>query len=157
MTASYHYTLLYPYYANVRKRLTKSPKVYILDTGLGNFLTRQDNIESMESGGRWGDMVETMAITEMIKANSALPRKSQFYFWQTSNGAEIDLIIDAGNRLVPVEVKTSSKVAKNDIRAMIDFMALGLPHPVPYGIVLYRGQDIYHITDKVLAVPLGHL
>jgi len=154
LEASYQHTLLKPYHMNIRKRLVKSPKVYIVDTGLGNFFMGNDSLDRLKNTGSFGHIVETWVLGEFIKYNNILPRKRNLYYWRTSNGAEIDLIIENGANIIPVEIKTSVQIRRKTIRGLEEFMALKQKAIIPFGIVFYRGEDIYKISNNIWAIPI---
>ena len=92
-----------PFHANIRKRLIKSPKVYVRDSGIVHTLLRLDDAESVLGhpvvGGSW----EGFAIETLIRAASERARAS---FFRTAAGAEIDLILELpGNRTWAMEIK----------------------------------------------------
>jgi len=101
---------LQPYFSNTKKRLIKSPKVYIRDTGLLHALLNIENMEDLFSHPVYGASYEGYVI-ENILANLKRWRGS---FYRTSNGAEIDLVLEGGNKTIAIEIKASAnpKVSK---------------------------------------------
>lgn len=94
---------LAPYHANIRKRLVRSPKTYVRDSGIAHTLLRLENTEEVLghpiAGGSW----EGFAIETLIRAASGRARAS---FFRTAGGAEIDLILELpGNRTWAIEIK----------------------------------------------------
>ena len=96
--------VLQPYHGNTKKRITKSPKVYIRDTGilhsLIGILRTEDILGNPVAGSSW----ESMIIENIIMQNPNF--KSSFY--RTSNGNEIDLVLESGNKKYAIECKLSS-------------------------------------------------
>lgn len=94
-----------PYFRNVGKRLTKSSKVYLRDTGLLHHLLNIGSIEELESHPIRGASWETFVIEDLIRREKLRHPHSQFYFWRTAAGAEVDLVIERGTKRFAVEVK----------------------------------------------------
>jgi hypothetical protein len=94
-----------PYFRNVGKRLTKSPKVYLRDTGLLHHLLNIDSLEDLDSHPVRGASWETFVIEDLMRREKLAHPHSQFYFWRTSSGAEIDLVIERGRKRFGIEVK----------------------------------------------------
>lgn len=118
---------LQPYFANVQKRLTKSPKLYIRDSGLLHFLAGLRTAKELETWPKRVHSFEGLVIEELIAlANDTLVRPEVF-FWRTQAGAEVDLLIRNGNRILPVEIKLGSTVDPHSLRGLQQCMLdLGL-------------------------------
>ena len=93
--------LLQPFSENLKKRLVKSPKVYIRDSGLLHSLLKIDTINELFGHPVFGASFESFILEQII---SSLPRW-QFYFYRTRSGAEIDLLMIKGIRRIAVEIK----------------------------------------------------
>jgi len=100
--------LLPPYYNNLGKRITKTPKVYFLDTGL---LCHQAGIHEPEQflqGPMAGALFENYCVSETVKCYANLGQNPRFSYLRTNNGLEVDMIIEGpGLRPLPVEIKLS--------------------------------------------------
>lgn len=94
-----------PYYANVQKRLTKAPKLYVRDTGLLHFLAGLRRAAEFETWPRRGHSFEGLVVEELIALAQERLVRPELFFWRTQAGAEVDLVIAAGTRLIPIEVK----------------------------------------------------
>jgi predicted AAA+ superfamily ATPase len=108
LEASYLLFLLPPHHRNLGKRLTKSPKLYFLDTGLACWLMGIHDQEPLRFHAQRGALFETWVIAELLKGrfNRSLP--SNLYFWRDSAGNEIDVLLDQGERLLPIEIKAGT-------------------------------------------------
>ena len=95
---------LLPYAANVRKRLVKSPRVYLRDTGILHRLLRLDSLDALDGHPVRGNSWEGYVIEQI----AAAAPDAELSFFRTSAGAEIDLLVRRGTRLVAVEIKASS-------------------------------------------------
>ncbi|MCZ0932366.1 MAG: ATP-binding protein [Oligoflexia bacterium] len=93
--------LLQPFSENLKKRLVKSPKVYIRDSGLLHSLLKVDTMNELFSHPVFGSSFEGFVLEQII---SSLPRW-QFYFYRTRSGAEIDLLMIKGIRRIAIEIK----------------------------------------------------
>lgn len=101
--------LLEPYYRNVGKRLVKSPKLYMLDMGLNCSLVGisawEDFVRSPMAGALW----ETFVVTEVLRYFHVQGLKPPLWFWQTSMGDEVDLLIEKGKRFIAIECKLTEE------------------------------------------------
>ena len=92
-----------PFYANVRKRLVKSPKLYVRDSGIVHTLLRLDDEESVLGHPVAGKSWEGFVLETLIRA---APERTQASFYRTATGVEVDLILELpGNRLWAIEIK----------------------------------------------------
>ncbi len=101
---------LRPYFANVQKRMTKSPKIYIRDTGLLHFLAGLRTGADLDTWSRRGSSFEGLVIEELAGLAAERLVRPELYFWRTQAGAEVDLLIVSGRRILPVEIKLGAAV-----------------------------------------------
>lgn len=101
-------SLLPPYFRNHGKRLIKSYKVYFIDPLLATTLTRQPNAVAALAGPMGGALLEGWVVVEAIKAFANRGLKPDLYFWRSHDGLEVDLLIQVGTRLHPVEIKRTA-------------------------------------------------
>ena len=139
---------LQPWFANVKKRQIKSPKIYFRDSGLLHQLlgirTERDLLTHPKSGASW----EGYAIEEILK----IVRPDEAYFWRTHNGAELDLLAIKNGRRFGFECKwtdaprltPSMKTAIKDLK--LDRLT-----------VIYPGDRFYSLPERVHVVPLAEL
>lgn len=107
LQASYIITLLPPYFDNTRKRLTKTPKIYFIDTGLACRLLDIESTEQLARDKMRGALFENLVVVEALKKNYNQGRSNNLYFYRDSNQNEVDLIIKRGNELSCIEIKSS--------------------------------------------------
>jgi predicted AAA+ superfamily ATPase len=107
LEASFIVFLLQPHYTNFNKRLVKMPKLYFHDTGLVSSLLGISSVEQLETHYQFGALFENFIISELLKKRFHRGERSNLYFWRDHKGAEIDLIIEQFDSLVPVEIKSS--------------------------------------------------
>ena len=105
LEASYIVALLPPHHQNFNKRLVKTPKLYFLDTGLATWLLSNQNSEQLSTHVQRGALFATWVISELLKAPYNAGETSNLYFWRDRSGHEVDLLIDHGTHLSPLEIK----------------------------------------------------
>lgn len=104
---------LQPHHANYNKRLVKSPKLYFHDTGLACSLLGITEESQVHSHYLKGALFENLVINEFMKQAYNRGMRPSLYFWRDSTGNEIDLIIERGNTIEAIEIK-SAKTIHND-------------------------------------------
>lgn len=137
LEASYIVHLLRPYYENFGKRVVKSPKIYFYDTGLLAYLTGVENQQQFESGPMTGALFENFVVIDILKQQKHQNTKANLYYLRTSNGVEIDLIIDYKSRKEFIEIKSGETFRSKMLASMIQFMQNG-----DSGYLLYRGKPV---------------
>ena len=139
---------LHPYHANISKRQVKAPKVYVRDTGLLHQLlgigTQKELLSHPKVGASWeGFVIEQIMLSQPY---------DEAFFWSTHQGAEIDLILRRGQKLLGVECKrTDAPRMTPSIRIAMEDVGLARV------AVLYPGTKRYAIADRVEAVPVQTL
>ncbi len=113
LEASFLIVLLRPHHKNFGKRLIKSPKLYFLDTGLLCFLLRIRTPEDLYLHASRGPVFESFVLSEIHKNFVHHGEQPPLYFWRDCGGHEIDILIDMGTHLIPVETKSARTVAKD--------------------------------------------
>lgn len=107
-----------PFFRNVGKRLVKAPKLYLRDTGLLHHLLNIDSLQALEGHPARGASWETFVIEDLARRERLAHPHSQLFFWRTAAGAEIDLVIERGDCLLGVEVKTASAFSPYLVRSV---------------------------------------
>ncbi|HEY3488631.1 MAG TPA: ATP-binding protein [Candidatus Deferrimicrobiaceae bacterium] len=132
LEASYIIHLLRPHHRNFNKRLVKSPKLYFWDVGLAAWLLGIREVGQIAFHAQRGALFETFVVAEFLKArfNRGLP--SNLFFWRDSKGLEIDLVIEEGETLTPVEIKSGQTIAPDFLDGLKRWAALSgtEKHPV---------------------------
>jgi uncharacterized protein len=141
---------LQPYHINIKKRLIKSPKIYIRDSGLLHALLSIRTIDALQSHPLVGSSWEGFVIEQII---GLMQKSHDVYFYRTNAGAEIDLVVfDRKNRPIAIEIKYSAspKVEKGYWIAYEDLSC-------KKGFIVYPGDDSYPIRKNVFVLPLKDL
>lgn len=94
-----------PYFRNVGKRLVKTPKVYLRDSGLLHHLLNLNTLDEVRDHPVHGASWETFVLEDVIRRETLRHPHAQFFYWRTADGAEIDLVIERGRERVAVEIK----------------------------------------------------
>lgn len=147
--------LLRPYHRNVTKRLVKSPKLYFLDTGLCTYLTKWPTPDSLEAGAMSGAILETYLFSEILKSYYHNGVEPYFYYYRDLDQREVDLVIETGDSLYPVEFK---KTATPSATASKHFHLLGkLGKKLGQGAVFCFIERDVALSEDVTAIPIGYL
>jgi uncharacterized protein len=138
---------LQPWFSNTSKRLIRSPKVYVRDSGLLHRLLSIGSMDGLLSHPKMGASWEGLVVEQLLLA---LP--GPWWFWGTQAGAELDILTSLDGRQLGVEVKRTSapKVTPSMRTALAD---LG-PHRL---LVAYPGADRFPLADRIEAVPAADL
>lgn len=145
MGISYQTLTLQPWSRNLKKRLVKSPKIHFLDIGiLRAILLKRDELNGHE--------FESAIVAEIYKQLKPVSPEARVYHLRTSDGREIDLLIETSSGYVAIEIKKSNVVRAVDgkyLRGIEDI----LDKPVLYKIVLSNDLNIKDLGDGVKAIP----
>jgi hypothetical protein len=152
LEVTYQVFLLRPYYTHVGKRLVKTPKIYVSDTGMACHLIGADHWSILEKQGNSGAMVETWVASELLKLMSISGKRLQLYFWRTQTGQEVDFLVEQGGELVAIEVKWAHRIHESDI-TNLKRCAEDLKDKLRFSIILYGGVEIVPFTPQIVAIP----
>jgi predicted AAA+ superfamily ATPase len=156
LEATYQVVVLRPYFANIGKRLVKTPKVYFTDVGTLCYLVGLREPEHAASGPMSGAIMETAVLSEIVKTLTHRGLEPQIYFWRTSAGSEVDIIVDSDGRLVPIEIKLSATV-RPDMASGVKEFQKDLAGRAASGYVLHPGDVRLPLGPKVTSLPLAEL
>lgn len=137
--------LLTPYYVNLNKRITKTPKVYFLDTGLVCRLLGINEPDELVTHPLIGAIFETWIISETLKylenhQDIALP-----YFWRDRTGLEADLLLDRGSDMRLFEIKSAHTIPQHYLGKLMQIQKY-LPKPATLNLI-YGGKDSHARSD----------
>ena len=138
--------VLKPWYENLGKRLVKSPKIYLRDSGILHFLLGLQEMEDLQMHPRYGASWEGFALEQTLIAHGA----REAYFYATRRGAELDLLLLRRGRRWGFEFKcTDAPRTTKSMHIVAD--DLGLSHLW----VIYPGELEYPMTPRITALPLA--
>jgi predicted AAA+ superfamily ATPase len=156
LEATYQVIVLRPYSTNIGKRLVKTPKVYFTDVGTLCYLTGLRDPEHAASGPLGGQIMETAVLSEIVKTIAHRGLDPQVYFWRTSAGSEVDILVETEEGLVAVEVKLSGTprpaMASSIRRLQQDFGDKAVP-----GYVVHPGEVRLPLGSNVTAFPFAEM
>lgn len=139
-----------PFHANVQKRLTKAPKLYVRDTGLLHFLAGLREPRELEAWPQRGQSFEGLVIEELAALAAERAVRAELFYWRTHAGAEVDLLIRDGQRLVPIEIKLAAAVDRHGVAGLRQCMSdLGLRE----GFVIANASERHAIGERIQVVP----
>lgn len=118
LEASYVVFLLPPFYANIRKRLVKSPKLYFYDVGLASYLIGIEHAGQLATHPLRGALFENAVIAEALKYRFNRGYRSNLSFFRDARGLECDLLYENGNGIGAIEIKSGATVASDDFNAL---------------------------------------
>jgi predicted AAA+ superfamily ATPase len=156
LEATHQIRIVRPYFANVGKRLVKTPKVYFTDTGILCFLAGLRDAAHAAAGPMAGVIFETAVLAELLKGLGGRGLDPEVYFWRTSTGAEVDFVVDTGAVLVPIEVKTSATPRPAMAAGIVAFRELLGAKAAP-GYVVHAGEVRLPLAPGVTALPFAEL
>ena len=141
---------LAPYFANVGKRLVKSPRVYFRDSGLLHHFLGIRTASQLDTHPARGASWEAFVVDQLLSAWRRLDPGCQGWFWRTAQGDEVDLLVETGSRLVPFEAKLHSAPGPDEARGLWRCMA---DLELSRGYVVYPGRERYSLGRGVTALP----
>ena len=148
---------LQPWYTNKLKRLTKTPKLHFLDSGLLAALRDISPEKLRQNRTAFGSLLETFALAELLKLASWTADRFTFSHFRDKQRNEVDIVIeDRRGRVVGVEVKASATVTSADFSGMRR-LAEACGDRFAIGIVLYDHDQTVPFGDRLVASPLSSL
>ena len=151
--------LLKPYSNNHLKRAIKTPKVYMLDTGLMAWLTKWLTPETISKGAKSGQFFETFVVSEIIKSFYNKGIEPPIYFYRDTNQKEIDLLIEYDRTLYPVEIKTSASPDKKMVKAF-GILKDNLPESeitIGTGVIINQYPQRLWLAEDLIALPVWYI
>jgi predicted AAA+ superfamily ATPase len=118
LEASYIVYLLKPHHQNFNKRLIKSPKIYFYDSGLLSYLIGISEPDMLSTHASRGHVFETWVISELLKGRMNRGLRDNLYFWRDNSGHEIDCIVDQGDLLISLEIKSGKTVSEDFFKGL---------------------------------------
>jgi len=136
LEASYIIFTVQPFYNNYGKRIVKSPKVYFYDTGLVSYLVALNSVEQFLQGPMYGSLFENYVISEILKREKHNDTNAELFYYRTSSGIEVDLIIDRKNSKEFIEIKAGETFRPKMLNNLLSISSF---ESNSKSIFLYRG------------------
>ncbi len=146
LQANFLVHLLPPHHTNFSKRIVKAPKLFFYDTGLLCFLLGIRSADMIATHPLRGAIFETLVVSELIKAFVNAGEVPPVYFWRDRTGHEVDVVIDTGVELIPVEIKSGTTVNPSFFEGLRFFCGLGSPASKG-GALIYGGRTPAYIRE----------
>jgi hypothetical protein len=144
LETSYLLVRLPAYAVNRTKRLIKAPKIYWGDTGLALHLAEAEEPD--------GAHLENLVLHDLLAWRDARVERAELGYWRTSIGEEVDLVIEAGGKLLPIEVKSTTRPRLSDATHLRTFRA-EYGKKARAGLLLHTGNTLEWLAPDVLAAP----
>jgi hypothetical protein len=144
LETSFQLVRLPPYSVNRGKRLVKSPKLYWSDPALALWLSG--------AGAAAGEHLENLVLADLLVWRDGQAPAPEVLFWRTITDREVDFVIEAGDRLLGIEVKATATPGVGDTRGLRLFQQ-EYPDRFAGGLLLHGGRDTQWLAEGVLAVP----
>lgn len=144
LETSYLLVRLPAYAVNRTRRLIKSPKLYWGDTGVALHLAQ---IETPD-----GAHLENLVLNDLLAWRDARLEPAEIAYWRTASGAEVDLVIEAGGKLLPIEIKSSARPRLGDAAHLRTFRE-EYGKRARAGLLLHTGEQLEWLAPDVLAAP----
>ena len=141
---------------NLSKRLTKSSKIYLSDTGLLAHLNYVDAKRLAGDDTAFGTLLENFVATELLKLAAFSDVQPTLHHFRTYDNVEVDFVLERGPRVVGIEVKATSSPGARDYAGLKALRAL-VGDNFARGVLLYMGERILPIDDTITAVPVSVL
>ena len=146
LEASFILFRLQPHHRNFRKRLVKTPKLYFYDVGVAARLIGIESAEQMSTHPLRGALFENWVITEYLKRRWNAGRQTNLYFWRSHGGLEVDLMLEQGQVLAPVEIKSGATVSSDWMRPLRRWRELA-GNAAGRPIIVYGGDRAQQRSD----------
>jgi len=142
LQASYVIYLLRPHHRNFGKRLIKSPKLYFCDTGLAAALMNVQGVGHLGVHPARPALFETMVVIEHLKRRYNAGLASNLFFWRDNIGHEVDLLLDEGEKLRPIEIKSGQTISSEHFAGLATWQRYAGDAGAPPALI-YAGDDNY--------------
>lgn len=148
--------LLEPYHVNTIKRLSKTPKLYFMDTGLCCWLAGWRSTESVMESNYAGAILETWVYGQLMRSYANAGIKPAISYYRSHDGAEVDFVLEDDGRVYPIEVKRSATPADADLRwcrkmPVASWSSLQPP------VLCYTGEEVRPMSFGAVALPVSAL
>lgn len=162
LEASYAVFLLQPWHTNICARQVKAPKLYFYDVGLAAYLLGIENELHVNRHPLRGNLFENLVVIEALKYRYHRGQRNNLNFWRDSKGNEVDLLIESGADVMPVEIKSGATISDDFFKGLRSFSARLATPPsacsLVYGgseqqqrsnVSVWRAQDIAEMMEMM--------
>ena len=142
------------YSKNISKRVSRHPRGYLRDTGLLHHLLQIPSHRRLLGHPQMGNSWEGMVIEEILRSLNAAGVQYSAYYYRTSAGAEVDLVLEGKFGLIPIEIKHTQSLNLRHLRPIRDFIN---EFDCTFGIVVSRDEKVRMYDEKILGIPFSLL
>ncbi|MBR2082688.1 MAG: ATP-binding protein [Elusimicrobiaceae bacterium] len=154
LEASFVVFLLYPYSKNINKRVVKTPKLYFCDTGLASYLLGIESAKQLTNNMYRGALFENFVLLELMKQRYNSGKEPNLYFYRDSNQNEIDCVAQWGEKIIPMEIK-SSKTFNTEFLKGLTFAEKIIPN-LDKSLLIYTGNEDF-LVKHTRVINFAHL
>ncbi len=148
LSGSYMVRQLQPYFANLKKRQVKAPKIYVRDSGILHSLLALESANHIYSHPKLGASFEGFAVEEIC----SMAGSRNIYFWATHAGAELDVLLFSKGKSIGFEIKyTEAPKITKSMRIATEDLAL------QHLYVVYPGNETFPLSETITAIPVTNL
>ncbi len=145
------------WFANRDKRLAKTPKVYLNDTGLACYFKQLTKEDLLKDRNQLGSLLENFVVMELKKQITWHDMMPNIYHFRTQSGQEVDVVLEGQNKkVVGIEVKSSTKVDSGDLGGFKRLKEMA-GDKFAKGIILYAGEHPIALDKQIYALPINSL
>jgi predicted AAA+ superfamily ATPase len=144
LETSYQLVRIPAYAVNRTKRLIKTPKVYWADTGLAMHLAGIDEPE--------GPQLENLVLNDLLAWRDSRTKPAEVLYWRTATGEEVDFVLEVDRKVIPIEIKATSRPRVDDARHLKTFREEYKARARP-ALLLHTGDRVEWLAPGILAAP----
>ena len=137
-------------------RLTRSPKIHLADPGMAAHLLRTDAAMLARDASLVGQLFETFVATELLAHLETAAHATSVHHFRDRSGREVDFLLERGDRLVGIEVKSAANTGRSDAKSLL-WLRDRLGDRFHLGVVLYTGKLPFELHDRIWALPVSTL
>jgi predicted AAA+ superfamily ATPase len=153
LKATFQWMEIPPYSGNTIKRICKSPKGYVADTGLACHAQAVSTPHAVAAHPLWGSLFETAVVNEIHKQVGLLNPAPNIYHWRTHRGAEVDLLLERDGIYYPIEIKASTQVSRKHTSGIESFRKTYDSIRIAPGMVIAPIEKPLLLSEIDIAVP----
>ncbi|MBF0479670.1 MAG: ATP-binding protein [Candidatus Omnitrophica bacterium] len=139
---------LMPYYNNFGKRIIKTPRCYFMDTGLVCYLVGLQEAEHALKGPMAGALFETACVAQLYKKLSGWGDEKHLYFFRSTDGVEVDILLESENNIYPLEIKLSSTIVSSKVKNISRWFKLTGKVKSP-SFVISTSKNIVNVAEGI--------
>lgn len=142
------------YHQNSSKTVTKASKGHLRDNALINKVLKISSKDQLIAHPNFGQIWEGFVAEQIIKTLQEKYTNIDFYYYRTRSQAEVDLIIETKDGLIPIEIKSGSYTKASQLKALNNFIE---EYSCPYGLVINNADEAMKLKEKIIQLPTACL